>query len=268
MITLQILSDLHLEAPKGYDVFKIAPRSPYLALLGDVGCIGRDYAEYTEFLFAQLQQFEIVFLVLGNHEPYHSSWNRTKILMDDFQNDVHARTSRGEQLGTFVLLDQKRHDIDKDQEKITILGCTLFSRIPEAGREAVSFGINDFYHINDWTVEQHDEQHQRDATWLRSQIKSLQGSGRQVVVLTHYSPTWDAQSQDPRHRNSSITPGFATDLLDDPTWQNDSVKLWAFGHTHYNCDFKNDQGMRLYTNQRGYYFSQSDGFDVTSVVEI
>ena len=36
-MALQILSDLHLDAPKAYDVFKIVPKAPYLALLGDVG---------------------------------------------------------------------------------------------------------------------------------------------------------------------------------------------------------------------------------------
>ena len=33
-MAVQILSDLHLEAPK--DVFKIVPKAPYLAMLGDV----------------------------------------------------------------------------------------------------------------------------------------------------------------------------------------------------------------------------------------
>jgi hypothetical protein len=36
-MAVQILSDLHLEAPKAYDVFNIIPKAPYLALLGNIG---------------------------------------------------------------------------------------------------------------------------------------------------------------------------------------------------------------------------------------
>jgi hypothetical protein len=39
MLPIQLLSDLHLEAPKGYDVFEVVPSAPYLALIGDIGCV-------------------------------------------------------------------------------------------------------------------------------------------------------------------------------------------------------------------------------------
>lgn len=36
-MAVQVLSDLHLEAKKAYDICEIAPKAPYLALLGDIG---------------------------------------------------------------------------------------------------------------------------------------------------------------------------------------------------------------------------------------
>lgn len=48
MPSIQVLSDLHLEAPKSYNIFGITPTAPYLALLGDIGCV-RD-EEYLLFL--------------------------------------------------------------------------------------------------------------------------------------------------------------------------------------------------------------------------
>jgi hypothetical protein len=36
-MAVQILTDLHLEAPQAYDVFNILPKAPYLALLGGIG---------------------------------------------------------------------------------------------------------------------------------------------------------------------------------------------------------------------------------------
>jgi hypothetical protein len=52
------------------------------------------------------------------------------------------------------------------------------------------------------------------------------------------------------------------------------VRVWAFGHTHYNCDLvlereeANTGPIRLIANQRGYYFAQADGFDVDKVVAV
>jgi hypothetical protein len=37
VMELQILSDLHLESPKAYDLYDIPPKAPLLALLGDIG---------------------------------------------------------------------------------------------------------------------------------------------------------------------------------------------------------------------------------------
>ncbi|KAI0125700.1 Ser/Thr protein phosphatase superfamily protein [Xylariales sp. AK1849] len=268
MIALQILSDLHLEAPKAYDVFEIAPHAPYLALLGDIGCLSKDFDEYSNFLLVQLRQFKIVLLVLGNHEPYHSSWTVVKNSMAKSQENVELRKEGGEKLGKLVILDRTRFDIDVGDDKITVLGCTLFSHIPPESHDHVSFGVNDFYYTEEWDVEKHNQEHQHDLQWLNSQLEGLEGSGRKVVIFTHYSPTVDSRAEDPRHSKSAIKPGFETDLQNTSLWQHDAVKLWAFGHTHYNCDFKDDLGKRVYTNQRGYCFSQSPGFDATKVVEV
>lgn len=267
MVAIQILSDLHLEAPKSYDVFEITPRAPCLALLGDVGCLSKDFDDYSKFLLVQLGQFKIVFLVLGNHEPYHSSWAAAKDYMAKFQENVRSKKEGGENLGAFVLLDRRRFDIDVGEDKVTILGCTLFSHVAPASHDHVSFGVNDFYYIEEWDVEKHNEEHQRDVQWLKTQLEGLHGSGRKVVVFTHFSPTTDGQAVDPQHSNSAIKSAFSTNLRVNSLW-NETICVWAFGHTHYNCDFEDNQGKRLYTNQRGYYFSQSAGFNASKVVEI
>ena len=36
-VSFQILSDLHLETPRAYDVYTFPSVAPYLALLGDIG---------------------------------------------------------------------------------------------------------------------------------------------------------------------------------------------------------------------------------------
>jgi hypothetical protein len=76
MAEIQIVSDLHLENPSAYDFFDIIPEAPYLALLGDIGLFKHD--GFFSFIEAQLRKFKIVFLLLGNHEPWHSTWLNTK----------------------------------------------------------------------------------------------------------------------------------------------------------------------------------------------
>ena|SRR5579859_561396 len=75
-VCIQVMSDLHLESGSGYDTFVIEPRAPYLALLGDIGNT-RDDKLY-KFFETQLRRFQKVFFLLGNHEPYYSSFPKSK----------------------------------------------------------------------------------------------------------------------------------------------------------------------------------------------
>src|SRR5436190_5617538 len=97
---LQILSDLHLEAPVAYDLFTITPSAPCLALLGDIGNV-KD-AGFFEFLQQQLANFQAVFLVLGNHEPYHSGWEEAKAKLRSFSDDMRRVSQTGKKQGEFI----------------------------------------------------------------------------------------------------------------------------------------------------------------------
>lgn len=91
---LQIVSDLHLEAPAAYDVFNITPRAPYLALLGDIGYAKDD--GLFDFLRRQLANFRAVFFVFGNHEPYYSNWAVTKSKVKRFEEEMNVSFQKGE----------------------------------------------------------------------------------------------------------------------------------------------------------------------------
>ena len=257
------MSDLHLESGSGYDTFMIEPRAPYLALLGDVGNT-RDDKLY-KFFETQLRRFQKVFFLLGNHEPYHSSFPKSKERVIAFEKSWNETRLSNTTLGEFVFLDQKRYDINPN---VTILGCTLFSHITSEQKETVSFGLWDFYDIAEWTVEDHTKARHSDLTWLQSQLTTLSKDDvkRHVFVMTHHSPTIAAEVCDPKHGNSNISSGFASDLVPG-TRGLEGINVWAFGHTHFNCDFMMGS-MRVCTNQRGYYFKVAEGFDGGMVVSI
>ncbi|KAI0409834.1 Ser/Thr protein phosphatase superfamily [Xylaria palmicola] len=273
MVAIQILSDLHLESPKAYDLFDIPSKAPYLALLGDVGYASRHHSEYCDFLKRQLAKFQIVFLVLGNHEPWESDWDKTRQQMRAFEQTIRDQrpAARTEPSGEFVLLDRTRYDIPASGAEgdtgVAILGSTLFSRVAPDSVQAVSLGIQDFYKIDNWAVERHSARFEEELSWLNSQVDALSRKDKKIVIFTHYSPTVDDRAVDSKHRNSPIQPGFVTDLRTELCWNSQNVKLWAFGHTHFNCDFMDDQ-KRVLAHQRGYYFRQANGFDVGKVIEI
>lgn len=265
---IQILSELHLESPKAYDFYELTPTAPHLALLGDIGCVCDP--GYFTFLAKQLKQFRIVFHVIGNHEPYGSSWASTIAELRAFQEENRRQRTADSSLGEYVFLDRDEYHLP--EYNVTILGCTLFSRVPQASLEDVSFGLNDFFRIDAWTVEQHVSAHERDLAWLNSRVSALAQElpDRRIVVFTHHSPTIDHRTVNPRTAGNKISSGFATDLRGETCWNGSNVMLWAFGHTHYNFAHWEDEkcGTTVFSNQRGYYFSQAPGFAERCVVKI
>ena len=142
-----------------------------------------------------------------------------------------------------MFLDRTRY---KKSSSVTVLGCTLFSHVKVEEHDRVSLGLNDFYHIEKWSIEQHNEAHVRDLAWLNLQVEGIarEEPERKVIVLTHHSPAIDERSFDPRHKNSNISSGFSTDLREQVSWKSGKVRVWAFGHTHFNCDFVDEKTKR------------------------
>lgn len=259
-MAFQILSDLHLEAPIAYDFVKIVPKAPYLALLGDVGNVVSHKSDFLDFLTLQLNQFRAVLFVPGNHEAYHSNWPNTLKILHAFEQDVRKADS----LGEFVLLD--RAVFWPPGANVAVLGCSLFSFVPPKSEMAVSFGLNDFFQISDWDIHKHNEAHTRDLAWLNAQVTDLEQSDVKIVIFSHWSPSRDIRAVEPKYSESPVKSAFSTDLSSEVCFKSGKVKLWAFGHTHYNCDFTVEREggagqLRLLTNQKGYFFSQAEGYD-------
>ncbi|KAJ9482452.1 hypothetical protein VN97_g10977 [Penicillium thymicola] len=144
----------------------------------------------------------------------------------------------------------------------------IFVDVTTIGSSAISaFRIHPVTtkYIDDWTIEAHQDAHHVDLVWLNQGIEYISRS----ELFTHFCLSTHAMVVDPRHRNRKISSAFMTDLSSEPCWENGVVKLWAFGHTHFNCDFQDlKTGKTVTSNQRGYYFSQSEGFDCEKTVKI
>ncbi|KAI0880926.1 putative calcineurin-like phosphoesterase [Annulohypoxylon maeteangense] len=246
---IQILSDLHLELNQQYTSFTIPETAPLLLLSGDIGRLA-DYDEYLKFLETQVRQYRKVFLVLGNHEFYSLSHECGLA-------EAHRLANEPSLHGNLILLHRTRWD-DPDST-LTILGCTLWSRVPDEACSIVESRINDFKMIEGWTVQKHNAAHLEDVTWLREQVAKIasqdEKTPRQILVATHHAPCLKGTSR-PEHSNNPWSSGFATDLVDRGRW--DGVKTWVFGHTHYSTRFVR-RGIEIVANQRGYVLPAREG---------
>lgn len=153
-----------------------------------------------------------------------------------------------------MLLHRARWD-DRDSD-LTILGCTLWSSIPEEAYGVVEAKVGDFRKIKHWTPPQHTATHEEEVAWLSKEVAHARAgaSKRRILIATHHAPCIEGTSR-PDQISNPWTPAFSTDLLDQETWE--GVKAWVFGHTHYSTKFVRN-GIKLVSNQRGYVLPSSE----------
>ncbi|KAF9065039.1 Ser/Thr protein phosphatase protein [Rhodocollybia butyracea] len=262
---IQILSDLHLEIERATTApgqefyhYNIPANSDTLVLLGDIGWTTEP--RLFEWLELQLRKFQTIFFVSGNHEPYRSSIDDSHQRLREFSTKVNANSS----LGSFFLLDRTRHDISPT---LTILGCSLWSALNQDDLDILSWSLTDFRRIGEFNPTVHSALHKADLTWLNETVSSMvqHEPERQIVIFTHHAPTKEGTGS-PQYADGPTSSAFASELTGEACWASGHVKLWAFVHTHWCCDFERN-GVRLYSNQRGYGEGQAS-YDAGKVVEI
>ena len=243
------MSDLHLETSQQYHSFDFPATAPDLILGGDVGRLV-DYDGYLAFLQRHADRYRRVFLVLGNHEFYGTSYPGGV----ETARRLESEPSLG---GRVTLLHRGRYDLDldNDSDTVTILGCVLWSRTAEEWSQRISRGINDFRCIRDWNLESHNAAHAEDVKWLTAELGRIRNEDanrkypRRLIIVTHHAPLLRGTGW-PSHEGSPLQSAFATDLCTGATWN--SAKYWIFGHTHWTTDLTARNGVRLVSNQRGY----------------
>ncbi|KAI9648400.1 hypothetical protein NHQ30_003033 [Ciborinia camelliae] len=89
--------------------------------------------------------------------------------------------------GRFVFLERTRYDVN---DNLTVLGCTLYSRIIDEQRLPISRICSDFSETSMWCIDAHNAAHRRDLTWLNFNVEKIEREEphRKIVVFTHFSP--------------------------------------------------------------------------------
>jgi hypothetical protein len=263
-LLFQYMSDLHLELFPGYRVGRRT--APRLVLAGDIG--DPVSAEYGDFVADCAAKYELVLVVLGNHEAYGRTW------AEAVAATRATLAARGE--GRVVLLDRGRHEFP--EEGLRVVGTTLWSHVPPRYAMDVRTFISDFRLIkpvkkDDRTatlgLAEYAEMHAADVAWLTAELALAEADGVRLLVVTHHAPS-KAGTSAPKNRGGPLDCAFASDLdrlLVPP------VAAWIHGHTHFSHQTlrkfdqqtlrKFDQnaegcGVWLVANQRGYADNPSE----------
>jgi predicted phosphodiesterase len=161
------------------------------------------------------------------------------------------------------------------QDEVRFLGCTLWSSFELRGQEnAEDYMLIARNYINDYRVitgsdgdrlrpEETRQLHKQSVTWLEREL--ARPFAGKTVVVTHFAPHPFCVARE--HRNSDVSPYFVNDLRN--LINRHSIALWAFGHTHANCDFTTASGCRVISNQLGYPKEQEYiGFQPGLIIEV
>lgn len=224
---IQFMSDLHYErsldkaANQYQNLPEIPKRAPYIILAGDIGCLRhRDALQSASRPVCDT--YEKILFVPGNHEFWGTSRDEGLRIADTLSRNLGDK---------FAFLNRGRVDL----EDVVVLGYTLHSSIPEGAHLT-----NDFKRIENWTVADHNAEHQRDLQWLKQTLEEIAESRPEtrVVIATHYAPTFKGTAH-PRFDQSRHRYCFSSNTLERfETWKGaDQVSHWIFGHTHYNTVF-------------------------------
>lgn len=172
--------------------------------------------------------------------------------MSLFQLWLNGESQKGEKLGEFIFLDRQRYDVN---DRVTILGCTLWSYIPGSHAADLMRDHADFRRVSRWTPEDYRGAHVADVEWLNEQHRLIRETEphRTIAIFSHHGPTTKGTLK-PEHENSELSCTYVTEMTLHPCWGK-PLKLWAYGHTHRCVDMMKEN-VRVVSNQRG-----NEGFE-------
>ncbi len=186
------MSDIHLEF--GVDSPNITPQSDVLFLAGDIGGCARNYDwnVTSSFLLDMASKFPQVYYVAGNHEFYEDEYWTVKKQIEQLCPNIPNLH--------FLDRDSVLWTGDDSNERVRIIGCTLWSHVPPTEEIVVSQQLNDYHFIaysahecgqsqskpRELTVHDTNAMHQADVQFIEQELIKSRNTGEpKAIVVTH-----------------------------------------------------------------------------------
>lgn len=264
ILRIQFVSDLHLEMCNVSDFqpeqFVESGHADMLVLVGDIG-----YPEQTitaQFLQWCSENWRNVFWIPGNHEFYSSFHSLEK---HTFVEKLQLMNQLCNQFHNVHFLYHRTFDIPHTRYRL--VGCTLWSHIPDEKQELVARYMNDCRLIfteknTKATPSDMKNWFEKDVSWLRTQIRSAQDTGKELIVLTHHLPS--QQLVHPKYEHHPLNCCFASSL--DSMIQL-PIRTWLCGHSHTSNEV-NIHNVLCTLNPYGYPGEYERYFSRKKVIEL
>jgi hypothetical protein len=270
-ITIQVLSDLHLEFYNTHP--KFVPSAKYLFLAGDIGTIESDHDnKIKNFLSYCSENWEKTFYVLGNHEFYQSDRMASK--KKSFEELVELYTQICSDLPNVYLLNNSFEEIVPG---LNVYGSTLWtgnygctSNLSDYLNDYNMIGIkstNSTTLINECYI---DNLSKSQLELLDKYLNTINNTDTKTLIMTHFPPIRQGSSN-PKY---STQPKYMANYF---SWNNICNKLdcvnvvgWISGHTHWSYDLTRNN-LRFISNQAGYkneFCTGESKFEPDKVFEI
>ena len=273
---ISVCSDIHLEF--GDIDFDNDSGADVLILGGDI-CVGKDIAQrdpyntmgeqyrsnrFHAFFQRCCARFPHVIFIAGNHEHYHS----------DFQKTIpHFRDVLG-YLTNLHILEKETWVLDD----VTFIGGTLWTDMNQ--RDPITLYdvarmMNDFRIITNsartigsgnsparFQTDDAADDHAQMLEFVKQTVES--DVTKRYVVVGHHSPS--RSSTHPMYAEQQIMNGGYSSNLDNFILDHPQIRLWTHGHTHHDFDYQIGS-TRIVCNPRGYvnYEERADNFKLVTV---
>ena len=246
MMQVKIVSDLHLEFLHDFD----PGHGDVLVLAGDIVCaknLGENPADsvngslYLKFFERASKQFSRVLMVMGNHEHYNCSVDKTYDRITRWLPD------------NITLMEDQTVKIDD----WTFVGSTLWTDCNNSDPltfQHLNIGMNDFIvcRMNNGADRFRSEEAAKIHATSRQYINHIAsevGPDGKMFVITHHAP--HEKSVDEKYKNDHVGNGGFRSNLFDLIYDRPQIKYWVHGHMHNSSDYVLGE-TRIIANPRGY----------------
>lgn len=227
MTRFNVISDVHLEFGPLPDL----EGGECLLIAGDLGLVDR-MSTYVPYLEEWCEQYEGVYMVMGNHEHYYGDF-------DASYTNIKKDTKH---LANFKCLNNNYVEIGED---IVVIGATLWSDIDPASRHIIEAQMNDYRIIDNFGTEKSVKEHIFSRDYIEYMLKEYKD--RKVIVLTHHAPSMQVPAM---YRGNALNSAYGTDLED--MIKKYKPAYWIHGHTHVSREYTIGD-TAIVCNPRGYY---------------
>lgn len=184
----------------------------YLIIAGDIGT-DDNYLQILDDIKNRVKdKFKDVLVVKGNHDY----WKKTSKFTSD--QSINLNNDKFE----YVVDDY------------VFIGCTMWTHVPERYKYTVSYYMNDYRYIPNFSVDKSNELFNEYKNWIETAVECYKN--KKVIIITHHCPFKEmipVRYDDGRNVAINFAYTVKDDIFVDINKYNNIV-LWCCGHTHVN----------------------------------